>query len=930
MDEGGRLVSDRLSAIRLSGRFLLRDLRAGELHLLLLALVVAVTAIATVGFFVERLNHALDEQAAQLLGGDLVLQAHRPIPPEWMAEAEAQGLKTAYSIAFPSMAVADTTAGVTRDEANPGGAMRGQGVADVEPVQGQKLPQEIPSSPEAASAQADELPATQLASVLAVSADYPLRGSLRVTPLLASIPSTPSTPSASAVSPDADTTAATQGHREASSDVDLLALGEALQQGPAPGTVWIDQSLAQALGAQPGEHLLLGDIRLRISRLILVEPGRAASFINFAPRLMMSLQDLPKAGLIGPGSRLSYRFLVAGPREPVAAFQAWLDARLERGQRLETLESGRPEMQTTLARARQFLALVSLLSAFIAAVAIGLAARRFADRHLDGFAVLKVMGISQRLLSRALLFEMLWLALAGGVLAVLLGWGAHHALTGLARGLLPDMSLPPAGWLPAGQAWVVAVVLVLGFAAVPILRLSNVAPLRVLRRELGAPQLSVWLLAGVALLAFAALMFWLVAEPRLAAWALAGFVVAGLGFVLMAFGVIRLSALLRPWLARGHGGFTLRLALTAWSRRRMVSVIQVVALAIGLMAMLLLTVVRHDLLASWQQASPADAPNRFVINIQPEQQDAFLRLMAESGLTGIELHPVVRGRLVAINDRPVSVADFEDDRARRLVDREFNLSHASRLPAHNTIESGRWLKPGAAEVSAESGIMKTLGLSVGDRLRFDVAGQPVDVTLVGGRRLRWDSMRVNFFMITSPEALADQPQSLITAFHLPPDKAPVVRRLLAAMPNLSVIDTGIIVAQVKAVIEQVVQAVQFLFIFTLMAGLVVLHAAMSSVQDERVADVALMRALGASRGRLMRAQLAEMSLTGLLAAFMATLGAMGIGWLLATRVFQFDYQPDWPLLLASMLGGALFIVVAGSWRLWRLLDAPPLQALRSA
>lgn len=707
-------------------------------------------------------------------------------------------------------------------------------------------------------------------------------------------------------------------------------MGQTIQHGPEPGTVWVDQALVQALGLQVGQYLHLGDSRLLISRLILIEPGRGTSFINFAPRLMMSLQDLPRAGLIGPGSRLSYRFLVAGDQAQVAGFRDWLLPRLERGQRIETLAEGRPEMQTTLVRARQFLALVSLLSALIAAVAIGLAARRFAERHLDGFAVMKVMGLSQKLLGRALLLEMLWLALAGGTLAVLIGWAAHHALIMLAHGLLSDMRLPPAGVQPALQALIVAVVLVVGFAAVPVLRLANVAPLRVLRRELGVPKPSVWLVSGAGIAAFGLLMFWLVGQPRLAGFALAGFVVAAVLFVLLALGFVRLLSGLRPQVSRGDVGLTLRLALSGWSRRRMITVTQVVALAVGLMAMLLLTVVRQDLLTTWQQALPADAPNRFVINIQPEQQADFVQILEQAGLKDIELYPVVRGRLVAINDQPVGRENFRDDRARRLVEREFNLSYGTRLPAHNAVEQGRWIRPGAAEVSAETGIMQTLGLSVGDRLRFDVAGQPVEVRLVGGRRLRWDSMRVNFFMITSPEALADQPHNLITAFHLPPDRAPVIRRLLAAMPNLSVIDTGVIAAQIHAVIAQVVQAVQFLFVFTLLAGLVVLHAAMGSVRDERVAEVALMRALGASRTRLMWAQLVELTLTGLLASLLAMIGAVGIGWLLATEVFQFDYRPDWLMLLMAVLACTLFVVVAGSWRLSRVLETPPLQALRSA
>ncbi len=868
----------RISASGLSWRFLRRDFRAGELHLLLIALVVAVSAIATVGFFVDRMNQALNEQATQMLGGDLVLVTDRPLPEGWEAQAREMGLQTAHTVAFPSMAVADQ---------HPG-------------AQAARTP---PPAPEVPAAAEEALPATQLASVLAVSEAYPLRGALTV----------------AARAQTGDTTDASDGGRTE----------ERLDHGPAPGTVWVDEALAQALGLVPGQHLLLGESRLRISRLILMEPARGTSFINFAPRLMMSLQDLPASGLAGAGSRLGYRFLVAGERQQVAAFRQWLQPRLGAGQRLETLEEGRPEVQNTLVRARQFLALVSLLSALIAAVAIGLAARRFAERHLDSFAVLKAMGVGQPLLARALMLEMLWLALGGGALAVLIGWGSHHVLLGLASVLFTG-SLPPPSWWPAGQALLVAVVLILGFAALPILRLANVTPLRVLRRDLGAPSLSLWVLVGAAVLAFGGLLLWLVGEPRLALLAIGGFLVAALGFLALAALFVRLSARLRPRSATGSLGLALRLALTGWSRRLMITVVQVVALAIGLMAMLLLTVVRNDLLTAWQQVAPADAPNRFVINIQPEQAEPFRRMLEEAGIRGVTLYPVVRGRLVAVNDRPIGAADFEDDRARRLVDREFNLSYGTRLPAHNQQEAGRWIQPGAAEVSAEVGIMQTLGLSLGDRLRFDVAGQPVEMKLVGSRSLRWDSLQVNFFMIATPEALADQPHSLITSFHLPPGQQTQVRRWLSAMPNLTVVDTGVIAAQIQAKIGQVVQAVQFLFVFTVLAGLIVLYAAMGSVRDERVGEVALMRALGAARRQLLWAQMIELSLTGLLAGLMAALGAAAVGWMLATEVFNFVYRPDAVLLLAAVLASAAFIMLAGGWNIWRLLDTPPLRALRGS
>lgn len=891
-------TASRASALRLSFLLLWRDLLARELNLLLVALLVAVAAVTTVGFFVDRLDRALNEQALHLLGGDLVLRADRPIPEDWTRKARALGLRVAHTASFPSMAMAESsTAAADADDED------------------------------------EALPPTQLASVLAVSHDYPLRGELTVTADEAG-PSAGVSGTDDGASPGRAVDAQQAPARGPSSADETAAPGDlqartsqTIQHGPPAGSVFVDESLAQGLGLKPGDTLTLGNARFTIDRFILMEPSRGASFVNFAPRLMLSIDDLPATGLVRPGSRISHGLLVAGEAQAVSEFQDWLQPRLGAGQRLENLEAGRPEIQNTLARARQFLALVSLLSALIAAVAIGLGARRFAERHLDGFAILKAMGLTQRVLARTLMLEMLWLALAGGALGVILGWVAHHALTGVARVML-ETSLPAASAWPALQALLVAVVLVLGFAAVPVLRLAGVTPLRVLRRDLGAPGMSVWLVLAVALGAFGLLLFWLVGEARLSLLALGGFVVAGLAFVLLAMCGVWLAARLRPKRTRGGWALVLRLALTGWSRRLSMTAVQIVALTIGLMALLLLTVVRNDLLAAWQQAAPPDAPNRFVINIQPDQQADVRRMLAEAGLGEVPLYPMVRGRLVAINDRPVRPQDYPDDRAQRLVDREFNLSYTDRMPGHNRLAAGRWIRPQAAEVSAEVGIMNTLGLKLGDHLRFDVAGQPVEMTLVGSRELKWDSMQVNFFMIGSPAALATQPQSLITSFHLPPGREGLVRQLTRAMPNLTIVDTGAITAQIQTMIGQVVQAVQFLFLFTLAAGCVVLYAAMGSVRDERVAEIALMRALGASRRQLGLVQLLELSLTGLLAGLMGAAGATLLGWLLAREVFDFAYQPSLWLLSGSILASMLFIVLAGGWNIWRLLDTPPLRALR--
>ena len=864
------IAAPAVNPFRLSAILLRRDWRAGELRLLLVALAVAVAAISTVGFFIDRLGNALSSQATQLLGGDVVVSSDHPIPPDWIEEATRRGLAIAQTVGFPSMALA---------------------VSDQPPA----------GSP--ALGQPETLPLNQLASIKAVSSEYPLRGGLTVTREVTS-----------------ETPAAAAGLHPAATD-------ELVARAPAPGTVWVDRALLQALGLSQGQQLQLGEKTFRIARVILVEPDRGTSFINFAPRAMLAIEDLPSTRLVQPGSRVTYRLLGAGEPGAVAGFEAWVKARLRAGQRMETLEAGRPELRMTLDRSQQFLALVSLLSALIAAVAIGLAARRFAERHLDGFAVLKALGAAQRLLVWSLLLEMLWLALAGAAAGALTGWAAHWALTGLAAAMI-DIPLPPPSWWPALQAAAAGIVLILGFAAVPVLRLAGVPPLRVLRRELGPPAASAWLALACAVAAFALLLFWYAGDRKIALYAMGGFLGGAIFFALVALGGVKLLAPLRNWVGTGPGTATLRVALTSWSRRQGSSVVQTAALAVGLMALMLLTVTRNDLLDSWRSASPADAPNRFVLNVQPDQRDAFQDMVREAGIAGVELYPMIRGRLIAVNDAPVAPGSYQEERARRLVNREFNLSYADRMPGHNQLDSGRWLAPGAAEVSAEQGVMDTLGLKIDDRLRFDIAGETVDLTVVGTRKLAWDSLKVNFFMIASPAALEDRPRSFITSFHLPAAKSDLGRILVERFPNVTVVDTTAILRQVQTMVDQVVRAVQFLFLFALAAGVVVLYAALASSRDERIREAGLMRALGASRSQLMSLQVLELALSGLLAGTLAALGAILIGWVLASQVFQFPYRPGWWLLPAGAVIGGVFSAAAGWWSLRSVVRTPPMAILR--
>ena len=752
--------------------------------------------------------------------------------------------------------------------------------------------------------------ALRLSSVKAVGPGYPLRGQVRLS--------------------------RASGETTPASDI------------PAPGSVWLDDALMATLAVRPGDMVTLGSSKLRVEAGIAFEPDRGASFVNFSPRVMLRLDELEATGLVQPASRVTWRLLVAGEPRAVARFQSALTKDgLPRGQRIETLQAGRPELRTTLDRAEQFLALVALLTALLSAVAIGLGAQRFAQRHVDGIAVMKALGATQGDLVVVTLIELALLGLGAGVFGVLAGWAAQAALVGLAAPMLKT-SLPPPTWIPALQSLAAGMVLLLGTAMVPLRALAGVPPLRVLRRDLPAPSAGTWQTAIVTFLTFAALMVWAVRDVKLALLGLGGFVAGTLVFVLAAAMAVRSSGWLRSVIGLAGGDrAVLRVALASWSRRKGASIAQTAALAVALMALVLLTVTRDDLLSSWRKASPADAPNRFLINIQPDQRDAVRetleRSMKEAGLAAPELFPMVRARLVAIDAKPI-VSETLGDRARSMVDREINISYAENAPSYNEMIEGRDVVKGAAELTAEEGLAKVLGLKLGSRLTFDIAGEPLELTLVGIRKLAWDSMRVNFFLMASPGVMAERPQSWITAFREPnvasnvasnvepnvesKSGSSVADSLVRRFPNLTVFDTDNLIRQVQSILDRVSAAVEFLFAFTLAAGLVVLAAALAGSQDERTRESAILRALGASRGQLVRAQAVELMLGGAASGLLASLGAVLLAWLLAHSVFDFPFVPRWWTIPATMVVGGLGSLIVGWIGLRKVLASPPIEALR--
>jgi len=833
--------------LRLGARNLWRDVRAGELRLLMLSVALAVAALTAVGFLADRMQAGLWRDARQLLGGDAVVVSDQPTPVQVMQEAQRLGLQTNTNVVFPTMARA--------------------------------LPEQGGTS--------------RLVALKAVDSGYPLRGQLELQRAVA----------------------ATKGGAAAI---------------PPPGEVWVDAALLEALGLQPGQMLALGERALRITAIIEHEPDRGAGFMNFAPRVMLNVADLASTALVQPASRVTWRMAVAGPEKTAKQFAAWASDQAQqahwRGVQVESLDSGRPEMRQTLERASQFLNLVALLAAMLCAVAVALAARSFAERQLDACALLRVLGQSQRTLTLSYSVEFLGAGLAASVLGVAVGYGVHLGFVQLLAGLV-ETKLPAASLTPALMGLAMGLTLLVAFGLPPVLQLAQVPPLRVIRRDLGGLQLGSGLVLGMGLVGFA-LTLLMVSRS----WSLGLITVGGFAVALLLFAGLAAAALwaLRRFVPGEQSPRWLRLATRQVAARPVFAVVQVSALSVGLLALALLVLLRTDLVASWRQATPANAPDRFVINVQPDQAQDFLAHLASSGVHSPDWFPMIRGRLVAINGREVRSADFAGERARRLVDREFNLSHTEVLPAHNPLVAGRWVPGEVDGVSVEQGIAETLGLKMGDRLRFDMGGVPHEACITSVRKVDWASMRANFFMLFPLAQMPDLPVTYMAAFRTPEGARHFESTLVQKFPNITSVDMRSTLDQVQRVLDQVVRAVEFLFGFTLAAGLMVLLAAVGASRQAREREYAIMRALGASRQLLAQVQRTELLGLGWLAGFMASAMALVVGWGLTRFVFEFAWQPPlWAPLAGGALGAAL-AWVAGSLSLAGVLRQPVVQTLRQA
>ena len=831
-----------MNSTALAFRFLQRDWRSGELSLLAIALVLAVSTVAGIGLFVDRLQGALLAQSSEMLAADRVIASAEPTPDAWRAQAEALGLRTSATLGFTSMVfVRDTS---------------------------------------------------QLVSVKAVDAHYPLRGVL----IVADQPFVRGTPTRS---------------------------------GPARGEVWVDSRLVPALGIRLGDTVTVGVAQFTVRRVVISEPDRSGGFFALGPRLLMNVADVPRTQVVQPGSRVSYRLLLAGNESTLAQLQTALAPDLNARFRWQSVKDDSPMVGAALTKAQSFLLLGGLLGVLLSGIAVALAAHRYSARHFDHVAVLKTLGVGPAGI-RSLYFRMLAMIGVSAISAgCVLGYGVHEAIL-VVLDRLVTVALPAPSFSPFLLAAGTGGICLAAFAVPPMLMLQSVSPMRVIRGDTAGDPRSLRLAYGAGALGLLALLLWYSRSLLLTGMILLG------GIVIVASVLLVAWLMLRTTRAVGmQAGSAWRLAMAALRRRGLQNAVQIMVFSLAIMLLLVLTLVRTALLDDWRKQLPADAPNHFVMNILPEEvAPVQLMLRAETGVT-LPLFPLIRGRLTSVNGVPLAdwTAKHRDESAPAPpADNDRNLTFSNVLPGGNRIVAGSWWAADEQSdlVSLDEGMARSAGVKIGDQLRFSIVDRDIDVRVASLRKVDWDSMRPNFFMVFTPHVIKDLPATYLTSFYLAPTRKVFLNKFLVRFPTVSVLEVDALIDQVRSIVERVTAAIELVLGLVLVAGALVLVAAVLSSLDERVREHALLRTLGGSRRLISTALAAEFTTLGACAGLLAAVGAELSVYELETRVFELTSTLHPLLFIVGPLVGVVIIGAVGLIATRRVLTTPPVIVLRGS
>lgn len=817
-----------------------REIRSGEVIVLLAAVALAVAALTAVGFLTDRIGRAVARQANEVLAADLRLRTPDPIPAEWHRMAADFELQSAETQRFPSVVFAGES--------------------------------------------------SSLAAVMGVSEGYPLRGDVRIS--------------------------------------DSLFGEQRIAEGiPDRGTVWADGALMARLGVDVGDTISVGETDLPIGAVLRYRPDQSIGFASLAPSLLIDIRDLPATGLINEGSRVRYALLVAGDEASVDEFWETVEPTLPASVRSRNREEGSDRANNAADRAQRFLSLTAVISLLLSAVAIAMSARRFAHRRMDTVALMKSLGASQRFVISSASVQLVLLGFLGVIVGSIVGFIVEHLVTRMLADIIQG-DLPPVGISPVLLASGSALILLIGFAMPSLIQLRNTPPLRVLRHDEMPPPPSRLFVAGTSLIAVAAMLYQAIGDALMLLIVLGGMLIVSAA--LYGAGRVLVSLIGR---SRGGVGIAWRWGLANVSRRGRDSAVQVVAFGLGLTVLLLLTFVRTDLLEGWQRTLDADAPNSFLINIQPHERASIAGIFQSGGIAAPRFVPMVRARMQTINGEDVKTRQYPEEDGEWMANREQNLTWAETLSSSNELIEGEWWPPdydGEPLVSLEEEAAMELGVELGDHLQYIVAGQEIVATVSSFREVNWDSFQPNFFMVFSPGALDGYPATYVAGVKVEDEKKDVLLNLVRAHPTVSVIDIDAILEQITSIIDKASLAVQAVFVFTLAAGIAVLFAAVQSTIDERRFESAMLRAFGVRRRTVLSGVLAEFAALGLAAGILASAGASILAAIVATQLFELEYTFNFALWVAGLVGGIVLVCSSGFIAARGAINAPPVDVLRTA
>lgn len=824
----------------LDWRWLIRNGRLPEIHIMFWALTLAVAVVSAIALFGSRLEQSLTRESHAYLAADRVVSSRHPIPEDWKTTELLAPLQQGMVMELASM------------------AMFG-----------------------------DDM---QLAAIKAVSKEYPLRGELWVS----------------------DTAFATD---------DASTLAEGI---PEVGTVWVDSQLLPLLNAEVGDAIEIGESRLTIAKVVIKEPDARSRFAMMGPRVLMNQQDLAATELILDGSRIRYRWLLAGEESDLTALGDWLKDRLGEHYRWRSVASEQSNLGSALKQGRTFLLLAAMIGVLLAAVAISLASAQFARRQVDAIALLKSLGANAKRVRTLLFFQLIVLTL----LATLLGTGLAECFQRIIAWSLVD-ALPKEFLLPNPSVYLLGIftgsACLLGFVLPPLWRLPQVPPLKILRQSLPMDELSPWLRGGIGVVV-ALLLVAIFSQSLTMTLVFSAGVALVIAFsALSGRGFIAFLRRFKPNLTPSW-----RLATAALARKGSGSVMQMVVYASALLLLLVLFGIKHHLVDDWRVQVPDDAPNHFFLNIPPDQKDGFLTDIESREWVSSPLYPMILGRLQSKNGEAFDKTLKESNPALR---REVNLSWAAQMGDDNQLVKGqwweKWKKSAHVGVSVEADVARQLQLELGDILRFSLAGMTLTAEVASVRQVDWDSMRPNFFFLFEAGALDEFAPTYMTSVFIPPEQKSQLSELLKHFPTTVVIEMDRIIERVQRVIQQISQALSLVLWIVMACGVLVLYAAVTASLHWRQQEMSLLRALGCS-GHLLRQSLwLEFSLLGLLSGLLATIGGELVLTMLQTQLFDGTPSIHGDLWLIAPVAGAIAIGCLGVFSCRHVLAHTPLRVLRA-